>query len=84
MLTVIIGTGPQHCKGYLCFNPTIQRCGGEYKTICRTSNMQLRIYFKDNFYNYCLSEAARRDRALDAARVSRRACSIVKRCLTSP
>ena len=63
----LLGNAPPAVKGGIYHHSAISRSLG--------TNTAIKLYptlsnHQDNFYNYCLTEAARKDQALDAERVS--------------
>ena len=78
-----IGNAPPATKGDIYHHSPISRSLGR--------NISITLYttlsnYQDNFYNYCLTEATRKDQALDAERVSLQSAllhflNIVKGCI---
>ena len=64
----LIGNAPPAVKGDFYHHSAISRSLGRSTSI--TLYTTLLSNHQDNFYNYCLTEAARKDQALDADRVS--------------
>jgi gamma-tubulin complex component 3 len=66
-VTFLIGNAPPAVKGDIYHHFAISR------SLSRNTSITLYtilINCQDNFYNYCLTEATRKDQALDAERVS--------------
>jgi hypothetical protein len=62
-----IGNAPPAVKGDIYHHSAISRSLGRNTSITLYTTLS---NHQDNFYNYCLTEAARKDHALDAERVS--------------
>jgi hypothetical protein len=66
-MSFLIGNAPRAVKGDIYHHSAISRSFGRNTSITLYTIL---INRQDNFYNYCLTEATRKDHALDAERVS--------------
>ena len=66
-MSLLLGNAPLAVKGDIYYHSAISRSLGRNTSIILYTTL---INRQDNFYNYCLTEATRKDQALDAERVS--------------
>ena len=66
-MSFVIGSAPPAVKGHIYHHSAVSRGLGRNTSIVLYTIL---INRQDNFYNYCLTEATRKDQALDAERVS--------------
>ena len=67
-MNFLVGNAPPAIKGDIYHHSAISRSLGRNTSM--TLYPTLLSNHQDNFYNYCLTEATRKDQALDAERVS--------------
>lgn len=68
-LTRFPGNASSSTDGFVHVHPSVPRGYGMSDILHESCSGKLMLFWKDNFYNYCLTESARRDQKMDEERV---------------